>query len=163
MAAELVPGFRLIDSWFDTFRFNSKLRQLRNKKRNVKDEFEEALEKAEQANDREERAKLVGKWFFDCDCFNDEIFSLQTRYLCELADRYLIPTPKFSEKSNAWVESKVSGQWYLSPKAIVKLRTEIHDERKRRRDTWMPWVLMTIGLMSAATGLIAVLTAWFKN
>jgi hypothetical protein len=83
---------------------------------------------------------------------------LNTRYLLNEADRYLLPRPSWDDRTQ-WVECKEATGLCLTPGAIKALRSDIRKERAERRQDWqgaLVWVSGLTGLVGVMTGLIAV-------
>ena len=115
------------------------------------------IDDAQRRKDHETAQELMSELFFERDLIDAQIFALQTRRLRTLADKYLIPVPEFDADSGAWVESRVTGRWHLSPETAMKLRKEIDEEQRRIRDRWIAWFTAATGVLGAATGLASVL------
>jgi hypothetical protein len=82
---------------------------------------------------------------------SNEIESIRTRALLDLASRYNLPTPDWFD-DEAWANR----DWhYLKPEHFAKLRTAIREEQTARRDQALAW----IPLITALTGIGGVVVA----
>ena len=87
---------------------------------------------------------------------DDEIETLESRYLIESARQLVLPIPDFDMDSDTWKESKITRRVRLSKKAMVDMRSLVRKERKERREGIMLWLAALIGIIGALSGLLAV-------
>ena len=142
----------------NALQYNFKLQQLQRSKRRVRKKYKEIYEQANrQKKSRDELEKLRYDERFDLEWIDDDIWRLQMQHISQQADKYLLPVPKFDQDSGEWIESDITRGWRLSPAALAKLRTEIRQERKGRREHWQSWLTLLTGFVGALIGLLAML------
>lgn len=134
-----------------------KLRRLQREKGKILAGYKLDKEKAE----REKKAKkevehIEQNAMFESDLMDDEIESLASRYLIQLAQRLLLPIPEYSRDTNAWKQSRLTGRIRLTRSSMAALRSRIRTERKERRESAMLWIAALTGVLGALTGLLAV-------
>lgn len=105
---------------------------------------------------REDIEILISGEMFEVDMIDDEIETLESRYLIESARKLVLPIPAFDKDSDTWDESKITRRFRLSKKAMVEIRSLVRKERKERREGMMLWLAALIGLIGALSGLLAV-------
>lgn len=98
--------------------------------------------------------KLLGERFAFCDEIEIEIELILTRQLRKEARKYGVPFPESSE-NKMWDE--YWGRKFLSEKAKFKIRKEIRQEKNERREIFIPYLAIIIGLIGAITALISVI------
>jgi hypothetical protein len=86
-----------------------------------------------------------------------EIQSLITQRLIQIADRYLVPRPKFRSEGGAWVQTSAAGHWHLTIEAIADLRSAIRHEKKERSENGRMWLAALTGLVGTLIGLASLL------
>lgn len=92
----------------------------------------------------------------------EEYETIYSRRLVNKAIRLRLPVPErpYGEgvyENENWHRAPYVGEWYLKPEGIRKLRAEIRAERKARSEQLGLWLTLLIGLIGAATGLMAVI------
>lgn len=141
----------------NALRYSNQLRQLQASKRRIRKTYKKVYEEAKRNKiSGDELAAIDFEEYSEVAMVNDDIWFLQARYLSRKAARYLLPKPPFNEVEGNWIQSQYSGKWRLSNKALAKLRTEIHNERKHRREYWTSWITAVTGLIGALIGLVAI-------
>jgi len=96
-----------------------------------------------------------GDRFFQYDV---ERKALITRHLAGQANRYFVPWPSIEKGSPYWEESYYSaGSHVLTEEGIKKVRTEIREEKRARRESAVAWIAIITGLIGALTGLMAII------
>ena len=85
-----------------------------------------------------------------------ELLQLLSFRLLELAQRNLLPHPKFDSQSSSWTQSSPAGQWHLTIDEIARLRSAIRQERKEKFDNWRLWLASFTGLIGALIGLVSL-------
>jgi len=105
----------------------------------------------------DELQELGHKFHTEHRLAEDEIIRLTSAYYVRLANRMLIPVPEFKTEGGAWMESRETGLYHLTPKALHELRATIRAERKARREEWTIWLALVIGAIGALSGLIAII------
>lgn len=89
---------------------------------------------------------------------DDRISRLQTTFLIDEAQRYLLPTPKFSDDHRgAWERATTAAHYQLKLSAIAELSAAVNRVKKERRDAWQSWVTLLIGVIGALIGLMSIL------
>jgi hypothetical protein len=112
------------------------------------------------ASSAETLSDIIQDEMSERDLIFDQIALLQTQRLLEQAQHYLVPIPSNEIQGNIvqhWVQSKISGRFWLTPKSMVDLRALIRAEQKDRWDFWSRWVPIVFGLIGATTGLVSML------
>lgn len=131
-----------------------KLQRDRTKMRSVYKQEKEQARRDKKSSD--EIAEIEQRAWFEQELVDDEIESLESRYLIESAERLILPIPMFSKDSDAWRQSSQLGLNLLTRKGMATLRSTIRAERKERREAKMIWVAAITGILGTLTGLIAV-------
>ena len=155
---------------FEGARYQFRLRRLQKKKRSLR-AFYAAKNKALEARWRgadpgpekrlEELRDLTDLEIHEVLIIDEQISRLQTTYLLEQAERYLLPRPPFKTDTEdaAWARASLSAQYHLKDAAIVELRSAIRRERKEREERWKSWIPLLIGF---AGTIIGVMSVWKK-
>lgn len=134
-----------------------KLRKLHRLRSKTVDAYKRLQEKArEEKKPREDIESLINEELFEVDIIDDEIDTLESRYLIESARQLVLPLPDFKKDSDIWEESKITGRFRLSKKAMVDIRSLVRKERKERREGIMFWLAALTGIIGALSGLLAV-------
>jgi hypothetical protein len=103
-----------------------------------------------------EMQKLNEEEIFEVQVIHDKIARLQTTYLREEAERYLVPVPPFNhEKDGDWEFAATAAHYQLKMGPLAELRSAIRKEKKERREAWQSWAALLIGLIGAMIGLVA--------
>ena len=114
-------------------------------------------EARKQKKGREELESIIHDEMAEIDLIDDEIESLESRYLIESARRLVLPIPKLEKNSEICEESRITGRYRLSKKGTMDLRALVRKERKERRESAMLWLTALTGLVGALSGLLAIL------
>ena len=88
-----------------------------------------------------------------------EVDQFISRYLIVKAKSLIIPIPDF-RGSKIWKytnEKTRSRHLILTDKGISELRAAIRKEKRERREPYVIWISLVIGLIAATTGLLAVI------
>jgi len=134
-----------------------KLRKLHRLRSKTVGTYKRLQEKArKEKKPREDIQSLISEEMFEVDMIDDEIETLESRYLIESARQLVLPIPAFDKDSDTWDESKITRRFRLSKKAMVEIRSLVRKERKERREGMMLWLAALIGLIGALSGLLAV-------
>jgi len=152
----------------DGTRYQFRLWRLQKKKRSLRALYAahtEALEVRWRADDPgpEKRLKelqdLTDLEIHEVMLVDEQISRLQTTYLLEQAERYLLPRPPFKTDTEdaAWERASLSAQHHLKDIAIAELRAVVRREKKERGERWKSWIPLLTGLAGAIIGLISVL------
>lgn len=100
--------------------------------------YKRLQKQAEQAQkSREDIDSLISEAMFELDMVDDEIETLESRYLIESARRMVLPIPEFEQTGEFWKESLVSGRYRLTKQAMMNLRGLV---RKERRELDVGWI-----------------------
>lgn len=105
----------------------------------------------------DELHEIGHRYHFEHRLAEDEIIRLTSAYYARLANRMLIPVPEFKIDGGAWMESRETGLYHLTPQALHELRATIRAEKKARREEWTIWLALFIGAIGALSGLIAII------
>jgi hypothetical protein len=107
----------------------------------------------------EELEKLTHEEIFEVQVIEDKISRLQTTFLRDEAQRYLLPVPEFNTTDDgAWEQATTAAQYQLKPAALAELRSAIRQEKKERRESWQSSAALAIGLIGALIGLFSAMT-----
>lgn len=87
---------------------------------------------------------------------DEEVLSLTSDYYIRLANRLLVPVPKYVKENGDWEESLTNGSVRLTAHALHELRKSIREETKSRREQWMIWFSLIFGAIGAVSGLVAL-------
>lgn len=83
-----------------------------------------------------------------------EIELIITKQLRKESKKYGVPFPERND-NKMWDEDW--GRKFLSEKAKFKIRKEIRQEKKEKRDVYITFILLISGLIGIITGLISVI------
>ena len=134
-----------------------KLRKLHRLISKTVDVYKRLQEKArKEKKPREDIESLISEEIFEVDIIDDEIETLECRYVIESARKLVLPLPDFDKNGDTWEESKITGRFRLSKKAMVDIRSLVRKERKERREGMMFWLAALTGIIGALSGLLAV-------
>lgn len=124
------------------------------------DEYKRLQEEARKAQkSRENIESLINEEIFEVDQIDDEIETLECRYVIESDRKLVLPIPEFDKGSNTWTESRITGRFRLSKEAMCEIRSMVRKERKERREgmlLWLSALTALTGIIGALSGLIAV-------
>lgn len=81
---------------------------------------------------------------------------LVSSYLVAVANRLLIPTPKFKTEGGEWEQALSTGRYHLNISALAELRAAIRKEQKEHHEIWLLWFAALTGLVGALIGLVTV-------
>lgn len=127
--------------------------------------FHKKLEEAKRTGNPEFIQEILQIESFPLRELDEEISVLMTQRLTSIAENLLLPLPPkpipeegdVVVENDIWRRSDFSGKWYLRTKGISEVRTLIRQERKERREVITPWIVLVVGIITAITGLIAVI------
>lgn len=126
-------------------------------KQDISKEYRKLQAKARKEKEEEEINRLIHEEMWETDLINDEILQLQSRYLLNKAEKYLLPKPEFKSQDGAWEQSEITGKWRLNQPALSELKTVVRNEQKQLRDRWQSWLTSLSVFIGALTGLAGVL------
>lgn len=106
---------------FETWHYRWRLWRLRRKRDRILDPISAAMKKARKAGNFDEEQELASDYFNYRDEFEDDILVLRSRYLHDLADKYVMAIPSLEDKE-AWNTSKLSDRVYLSEKGAAQIQ-----------------------------------------
>jgi len=134
-----------------------KLRKLHRSRAKTVEAYKRLQDNARKENKaQDELESLVHEEMFEIDMIDDDIESLESRFLIESARKLILPIPEFKTDGDAWVESRITGRYRLSKNAMTEVRTVVRKERKERREGMIMWLVALTGLVGALSGLLAV-------
>ena len=114
-------------------------------------------EARKQGKNKDDIMGLDEEAYFEYSMAQEEIDMLITDRLTSKARKLILPLPAF-ENEEMWKKCHdLSSRFVLTSKGIAELRKNIRSERKDRRDVYIPWIAIAIGLIGALTGLLAVI------
>ncbi len=134
--------------------------------------LQKQLERNERQRDRAiqhtrglaEKEELFARYRLYHDEIQEELDDIVTADLVRQAQRLRLPVPEYptgsgpdDDENENWRRGWVYGARLLTNAGIAKLRREIRQERKERREGAMTWIAALTGLVGALTGLAAVL------
>ena len=142
---------------FNYLKFRSALKKLSTQKEKIEEAYSKDIRKARQEKKtRDEIGGIISGEMFEAGMVQEEIDILITNYLRAKANRLLVPIPEYDKKM--WTEcNKISQQKVLTTRGINTLKSAIRKEYRERFE--LPSIVATllIGIIGAATGLIAIL------
>lgn len=144
----------------DGIRHNLKLNRLQRNKRDIENHHDLRRKQArEQKKDEggEEMEAIEADERMDLEEVDDEIARLLSARLREQADKYFLPEPPFTSESGDWIQSRITGGWHLSRKAIADLRAAIRKEQKERVELFLTLTASLTGIIGAVIGLVSLL------
>ena len=145
---------------FESISHEFELRCLQREKKKTRKHHARLYDEAEkQKKKRDELEEIIHYEMSEVDFIDDKIAKLQTRYLLQQAEKYLIPKPEFDTDSGAWEESRIDGRFHLTPTAMSELKAAVRHEKKEQREHWQSWLVLIAGLVGALTGLFSVLNS----
>jgi hypothetical protein len=104
-------------------------------------------------------------WANEYFMLRDELEVEITHALVQKARRLRLPvleaprTYDHDEENEHWKLGQFG--WYLTPKGAQEVITAIRGEYASRRDLWLPWLSLVIGVLGAATGFVAILLQFY--
>lgn len=144
---------------FETMTYRYRLWCERRSRDRLLGAIDKAIKAARREGDTDEEQSLVADYFHVQDEAEDAILLLRSRYLHQLADRYLISIPPLND-DESWTKSEIHPRRvYLSAKGAATVHSLIREEQKHlreARDAWLPWLGAATGFIGALTGLIAI-------
>lgn len=121
--------------------------------RKIEREYDRSIRQAQKAKKGEKEIRvLVDLMYHECEPIEREIRLLTKRKLLKTAQRLSLHVPPCND-NEMWEEDY--GEWYLTTKGTYTIRKQIRDERKERRDFWLPWVCALAGLLGTLIGLVS--------
>lgn len=100
--------------------------------------------------DVQELQQLTEREMFEVQSIEDQISRLQTTFLIDEAQRYLLPTPPFdTEPEGSWEQASTAVQYQLKRPVIAALSSAIRKEKKERREGWQAWAALAIRFVGA--------------
>jgi hypothetical protein len=155
---------------FAWIRYRYKLARLKISHREQAKPLLEEWETARKGNKPvEERDKVWSSLEDKVDRYRDELATLQTHYLADLASKWLIPLPEMSDAatlgnpdpSSKWRRSKTYAGLILTDDAIRELRLALRADHRERLEIVRSWVGTIVpgftGLIGVIIGLLAVI------
>src|SRR4051794_21413872 len=120
---------------FGGLRYALEVLRLEKQKRAIRADYKKKLEEARAAGKQQ---LFLDRLFFEermrIQNVDAQLLQLLSFRLLELAQRNLLPHPKFDSKSGSWTQSSATGQWHLSIEEIAQLRSALRQERKEKFD-----------------------------
>lgn len=144
---------------FARLRYEFALRRLQTEKRRTERFYAtKEAEISDKKNNLIEMQRLNEEQIYETQVVHDKIARLQTVFLRNEAERYLLPVPEFNDGDDgAWELAATAAHYQLKPDAIAELRSAIRKEKKERRENWQSWAALAIGFVGAMIGLVAAL------
>lgn len=137
--------------------YRLKLRKLHRARSKTIEIYKCLHDKAKKENKpRDEVENLIHDEMFEIDVIDDEIETLESRYLTESARQLVLPIPEFRKDSDQWIESRITGRFRLSKSVMLDVRSLVRKERKERREGMILWLAALTGIIGALSGLLAV-------
>ncbi|HZT34456.1 MAG TPA: hypothetical protein VFA15_00940 [Nitrososphaera sp.] len=140
------------------FRFRYRLQKVLRNKDRLERSYLKAIRQAEKKPKHPYEAdELWAEFFSEKAFYDDEINSLVTGHLCEMASQLMLPVPEHEEKG-MWQEAEHRhNRWVLSVKGAAELRAAIRKEQRESREQFVIWASLLTGIIGALTGLISIL------
>lgn len=143
---------------FEDILHQSQLRKLQKTQKRTQKAYKKDIEEAKKVGKSREEIDLIQHTdLVERQIYDEEIETLQSRYLMNKAQRYLLSTPEIHVNSEDWEQSDITYRWRLSLSAQEKVRSKIDEYEKRRRERVHSWMTAIAGFIGACTGLIGVL------
>jgi hypothetical protein len=149
---------------FDWLRYRYELARLERLKRKTTRSYDRALNDAADNHKMDEAEALLCKEEHEIAPLNDLVAKLVSDRLIAQGKKYLIPVPMEDlnirlgkTESENWKVSLRTYQRYLTPSAIVALRSTIRAERKERTELAFRWLTALTGLIGVLIGLLAII------
>jgi hypothetical protein len=146
--------------WQAIERLMPRKRRLERSIRRIRHKYAPLVYDAEARSASQELLDLVYKFDEEVRPLRHENRLLETEYWINRAYHYRIPLPPF--KNEYWERDPGFLGDGLTIAGINELQTSIHEEQKRRRDSWHAWAGLFTQMALAATGVIGALTALFS-
>ena len=142
---------------FGEFSYRLELRSLQRKKTEERKKYAEEMETAHKEGQPDDEIELIHRVCERAvDSIEDKIAGLQQRFLTELAEKYLIHTPKYISKDGEWERSDISGEWRWSRETTSWVKARIREEqeywRVRRQNTLALWT----GFLGVLVALVSI-------
>lgn len=135
-----------------------RLSRLQKERRALRSSFAPRVQKAIEKKDAENLSSLTDDELCKVFTVDEQIARLQTEFLQDEAQRLGVIVPQFdSSESGLWREALTAPTYHLKNEAIVELRSAIRKEKKERREVWLSWAALTIGVIGALIGLVSAL------
>jgi hypothetical protein len=137
---------------FDWLRYRCQLAMLQRRRRRLQAQYSKESREAEKQ--KKSHFELYGRSTSKKEMsIAHAITSLETLYLCSQAEKYMLPAPVLDdfEVDN---DSKYA---YLTPEAMMQLRSQIRTEQKERSDLARSWLSGITGLIGVLIGLLAII------
>lgn len=133
------------------------LRKLQRKQKQISNAYKEKLKESTDAGSSDDEIESINHdRFLEGNLHIEEIEILQSRYLMNKSQQYVLSTPKFDEKNGDWEQLDMTWRWRLSLPAQEKVRSKIEKYENGRRERIHSWMRATGGIIGACTGLIGV-------
>ena len=121
--------------------------------------YRELIAEAEKTKTPDKIQDLYGEWSLDSALIEEELRQLETRRLVNRAHRLLLPVPEIpvgKTEDDNWIRGTHLRVWYLKPEGFSRMRALIRAETKERREAFVTWATLIIGIIGALIGLVAV-------
>lgn len=144
---------------FEMIRFHWKLRRLHRAQDENSIEHHAAIKalRGRKAT-RDDLDSTHAGYAHEDDIIEYEIRSISTRYYTRVARRLLVSVPSMGD-SKYWIEDDTFGGHLLNAAGIKLVRERIREEVNARWEFALKWATLSIGVIGALTGFMAVLLA----
>jgi hypothetical protein len=139
---------------FETIKYKMKINKLNKKMDKVNDVYRNLISKE---NDRNKRHELMSEASAEIFPIESEIRQSMSKYLINEAEKLIIPLPELNDKEFWEDDLKYFTKNILTNKGIAQIRSQIRNEKKERSDQYLPWLVLIIGLLGAATGFLSII------
>ncbi len=138
--------------------YRAKLTQLFRQKERLSADFTEKIRKAQKAGKpTEDIQSLENDWYFGEHCIDEEIASLATDNLIRKARRWFVPISSY-DADGMWKRcDTINNRYVLTNQGISQLSSSLRKEHKERAELLVMVLSVLIGIVGAATGLVAVI------
>ena len=85
----------------------------------------------------------------------------RSQQIIRQARRLEIPVPEINDSDGTWQRGQSFEGRFLTDQGVSQLRGLLRAERRERYESWSRWIALAIGLIGAATGLVAVVSTLF--
>lgn len=134
------------------------LQNIKRRERKVSKTYRKLISQAKESNERQRAWDLMDEQRNELSILEDELATLETDRLKQLASQYRVPLP---ERDEDWVELYPFAPRNLTIVAAAKLRGDIRVEQKARWEWWQSRVQIAGSLVGIVGGIFGLL-AYFK-
>jgi hypothetical protein len=141
----------------DYMKYKRELAKLFKRKERVRSLYTDKIQKARtEGKSPDDINSLETESLHEDWTIDEEISILVTNYLIKKANRSFIPIPSHDE-DGMWKKcNEIHNRYVLTSKGVSMLRTSMRLEMKEQYEMVLSLLTILIGIIGAATGLVAV-------